>query len=94
MSRRGRNEHTFRAFNYTNGSFLIPTDEDEMTLWLGTVFSNSTDRLLTCGGFPSAHCMYFVRERKRGRDVGRSGGQLHVPCDGRRVHDVADDRLR
>lgn len=65
-----------------------------MTLWLGNVFSNDTDRLLTCGGFPSAHCMYFVRERRRGCCVGRSGGKLSVSRDGRRIRDVADDSVR
>ena len=63
----GKDDYTFTGFNFHNGTFSFRTCEDPATenlanIWLGDVFSNDTRRVLSCGGLPGTHCMYFLRE--------------------------------
>ena len=55
---------TFHSFEYDNGTFVIPTGENDEVRWFGNVLNRDETRLESCGGIEATHCMYFLRERK------------------------------
>lgn len=63
----GKDDFTFTGFNYNNGTFNFRTCENAAAenpadIWLGDIYANDTRRVLSCGGLPGNHCLYFVRE--------------------------------
>ena len=63
----GKEDFSFFGFNYHNGTFDFrhcdaSVEEEASSVWFGNVFARDARRVLSCGGLPGSHCMYFMRE--------------------------------
>lgn len=70
----GKEDFSFFGFSYNNGTFNFRScdesaEEEPSSIWFGDVFAKDARRVVSCGGLPGSHCMYFMREGGRGSGV-------------------------